>query len=209
MEKELKTQNNASLRAVYAGIFLLVALVHWGVEEAFTITAQLAGQVGGVAIISVFGAMLSDSLPDSVKDRLVFLRFRNALPGHRCGTLCKKDSRLSSERLGNRWPELFAQGMEESAQNVYWYNEIYTPVKNAPEVLQAHRSFLLYRDAASGLFLLLIGLLVWRVVAAFVSLPSPGVWSLLLLAGVILLLCLAGRQSGNRMVTNAAAVALG
>ena len=100
------------------------------------------------------------------------------------------------------------QDIEESAQNAYWYREIYSPVKNTPEVLQAHRSFLLYRDAASGLFIFLIGLLVWPVIAVLVSLPSPGVWSLLLLVGVILLLGQAGRQSGERMVTNAAAVGL-
>ena len=209
MEKDLKTQNRASLTAIYVGTFFLVALAHWSVEEAFVFTTRLAKQAGVIAIITGFGAVLSDSLSNSAKHILVFFRFRNALPGHRCKTLCKKDPRLSMERLEKRWPELFAQDMEEGAQNAYWYDEIYTPVKDTPEVLQAHRSFLLYRDVASGLFILLIGLLVWRVFAALVSLPSLGAWSLLLLVGVILLLCLAGRQSGNRMVTNAAAVGLG
>ena len=209
MEKDLKAQNRPSLTAIYVGTFFLVALTHWSVEEAFAFTSRLAKQAGVMAIITAFGAVLSNSLSNSAKHILVFFRFRNALPGHRCKALCKKDPRLSMKRLENRWPKLFAQDMEECVQNAYWYDEIYKPVKNAPEVLQAHRSFLLYRDAASGLFILLIGLLVWRIIAAFTSWPSLGVWPLLLLVGVILLLCLAGRQSGNRMVTNAVAVALG
>ena len=208
VEKDLKTQNIASLTAIYGGTFFLVALVHWGAEEVFAITTRLAKQACVMAAITSFGAVLSNFLPNSVKHILVFFRFCNVLAGHRCKTLCKKDPRLSVEHLEKRWPELFVQDIEESAQNSYWYREIYSPVKNAPEVLQAHRSFLLYRDAASGLFILLIGLLVWPVIAVLVSLPSPGVWSLLLLVGVILLLGQAGRQSGERMVTNAAAVGL-
>ena len=50
--------------------------------------------------------------------------------------------------------------MDESEQNAYWYKEIYRPVRNSPEVLQSHRSFLLFRDAASGLFILLARLVV-------------------------------------------------
>lgn len=207
-EKDLKTQNRASLTAVYCGTFFLLALAHWSVEEAYVFTTRLAQQAGIMAAITVFGAVLSDSLPNSAKHILVFFRFHNVLPGHRCKTLCKKDPRLSMEHLEKGWPKLFVQEMEESAQNAYWYKEIYTPVKDTLEVLQAHRSFLLYRDAASGLFILLIGLLVWRVIATFTLWPSLGVWPLLLLVGVILLLCLAGRQSGSRMVTNAVAVAL-
>ena len=209
VEKDLKAQNRASLTAIYVSTFFLLALAHWSVEEAFAFTSRLAKHAGVMAIITGFGAVLSDSLSNSAKHILVFFRFHNVLPGHRCRTLCEKDPRLSIERLEKRWPELFAQDMEERTQNTYWYKEIYTPVKDTLEILQAHRSFLLYRDAASGLFILLIGLLVWRVIAVFTLWSSLGVRPLLLLVGVILLLCLAGRQSGNRMVTNAVAVALG
>ena len=208
MEKDLKAQNLVSLTAIYVGTFFLVALVHWSVEEVFTFTNQLAKQAYVMAAITSFGGVLSNFLPNSLKHILIFFRFRNVLPGHRCKMICEKDPRLSIEHLENRWPELFAQDMEENKQNSYWYREIYSLVRNAPEVLQAHRSFLLYRDAASGLFVIMIGLLVWRFIAVCVSLPSLGGWSLLSLLGVILLLGQAGRQSGNRMVVNAVAVGL-
>ena len=208
MEKDLKAQNVASMTAIYVGTFLLLGLVEWGTSVTFALTAQLAEKEFVMATITSFGAVLSNFLPNSVKHPLVFLRFHNVLPGHRCKRICKKDPRFSMEDLEKRWPELFVQDRQESAQNAYWYKEIYSSARNDPEVIQAHRSFLLSRDAASGLFILLIGLSVWHVLSVHVSLPSLGPWSLLVLAGVILLLIQAGRQSGNRMVANAVAVRL-
>lgn len=208
MEKDLKSQNVASLTAIYFGTFILLGLVHWSIEEVFAVTEQLAQQTCVVAAITGFSGMLSNFSPNTIKHSLVFLRFHNVLPGHRCKEICTGDPRLSAKDLKIKWPKLFAQDMDESMQNGYWYREIYAPVRNAPEVLQAHRSFLLYRDASSGLFILLVGLLVWRFIAVHVSLASLSVWSLVLLTGIMLVLGQAGRQSGNRMVANAVAVGL-
>ena len=207
-EKDLKAQNFKSLTAIYIGALFLVFLVHWGVDEVFALTNRLFTQTIVTGVITSFGALLSNILPNSMKHMIVFLRFRNVLSGHRCKTICREDPRLSKELLEKRWPELFVEKMKESEQNSFWYNEIYPPVNNAPEVLQAHRSFLLYRDSASGLFILMIGMLIWRVISAYVSLPYTLGWSLLPLVGVIILLGQAGRQSGNRMVANAVAVRL-
>ena len=205
-EQELKRQNVPSLTGIYVGTFLLVSLVQWGVEDAFALTSELTKQASLIAALTAFGAVLSNVLPNSAKHSLVFFRFRNALAGHRCKQICTNDPRLSVAYLEDRWPEMFAQHMDSSAQNSYWYREVYLPVRNAPEVAQAHRSFLLYRDSASGLFVILIGLLIWRVFSAHVSLPSPGPLSFLVLVGIDLLLIRAGAQSGNRMVANAAAL---
>ena len=208
VEKDLKSENTVSLTAIYIGTLTLVVLVQWGVLEAFAVTERLLKQAFVAAVITSFGALLSHILPNSVKHALVFLRIRNVLPGHRCKTLCANDPRLSTVLLQEKWPDLFVRDMEEAEQNAYWYKAIYSPVKNTPEVLQAHRSFLLYRDAFSGLFVLLVGSLAWQYLSPHVSLPSLGLWSLLTLFGVILLLAQACRQSGNRMVTNAAAVGI-
>ena len=208
MEKDLKTQNLLSLRAIYVGSCLAMALVQWGTQEVFIFSGLLGQQTITVAFITVIGALLSNLMPNSLKHPLVYLRFRNVLSGHRCKRICKRDSRLAEDDLARRWPKLFAQDMKESAQNSYWYREIYLSVRNAPEVLQAHRSFLLCRDAASGLFVLLVILTLWRAAAMYVPLPPPGMWSLLLNVGIILGLCQVGRQSGDRMVANAVAIAL-
>ncbi|MCY4362892.1 MAG: hypothetical protein OXE42_12025 [Gammaproteobacteria bacterium] len=207
-EKDLKSQNTVPLTAIYVGTLTLMVLVQWGVLEAFAFTDQLFKQSFVMAAITSFGALLSHILPNSVKHALLFLRISNVLPGHRCKTLCANDQRLSMVLLQEKWPELFVHDMAEVSQNAYWYKEIFSPVKDTREVLQAHRSFLLYRDAVSGLFVLLTAMLLWQYLAVYVSLSSLGHWSLLVLISVILLCSQASRQSAYRMVTNAAAVGI-
>jgi len=193
---------------MYVGTLLLVAAVHWGVEEVFAFSLQLGEQVLVVAAITAFGGVLSNFLPNDVKHPLVYWRTRNVLSGHRCRSICKKDPRLIYDALKRRWPRLFADDMPTGEQNAYWYNEIYRPVRNAPEVLQAHRSFLLFRDAAAALFLLLVGIVLWKAVGEAAPVQSVSNWSALILAGMFVLLSQAARQSGDRMVANAVAVAL-
>ena len=162
MEKHLKAQNALPLTAMYAGTFVVVALVHWGVEKVFAFSDQLDEQALIVAAITAFGGVLSHILPNNWKHPLVYWRLRNALSGHRSRRICERDPRLFSGDLQRKWPALFLDEMSEDEQNAYWYNEIYRPVRNEPEVLQAHRSFLLFRDAATGLFLALL--------------QSPAIW---------------------------------
>lgn len=209
MEKDLKAQNAWTLTAMYVGTLLLVAVVHWGLEEVFNFSLQLGEQVLAVAAITAFGGVLSNFLPNRIKHPLVYWRYRNVLSGHRCRSICEKDPRLLSDDLERRWPRLFLHEMKENEQNAYWYNEIYRPVRNAPEVLQAHRSFLLFRDAAAGLFLLLVGIVLWMLVGEAAPIPSVSIWSTVILAGMFVLVSQTARQSGDRMVANAVAVALG
>ena len=209
MEKDLKAQNAWPLTALYVGTLLLVVLVHWGVEEVYMVSDQLGGQVLVVGIITAFGGVLAHLLPNALKHPLVYWRFRNVLSGHRCRRICAKDPRLLANDLERKWPALFVHEMKADQQNAYWYNEIYRPVRNEPEIVQAHRSFLLFRDAAAGLFLILLTLLLWKVVGEAVPLPSLSMWSAVILSGMFVLLCQAARQSGDRMVANAVAAAAG
>ena len=55
MEKDLKKENTAPLGMIYVGAFVLVALVHWSVEEVFEFTSKLAEQAIVMAIIVSFG----------------------------------------------------------------------------------------------------------------------------------------------------------
>ena len=49
---------------------------------------------------------------------------------------------------------------------------------------------------------------LWHSVSEYISLPSLEARSLRVLVGIILLLCSAAKQSGDRMVVNAVAVSL-
>lgn len=207
METSLKAQNATSLVAMYTGTFALLAFVQWGTEEAVVLTAWLA-KAGVVAAMTSLAGVVSHLLPNSAKHVIVFLRLRNVLPGHRCEAICRRDPRFRLDDLKSEWPELFAKDMAANDQNSYWYKYIYAPARDAPQVVQAHGSFLLYRDAVAGLTILLAGLLVWRVAAVYVGMQQPTTWVLLSLLLVVFLVGQAARQSGNRMVTNAVAARL-
>ena len=112
---------------MYVGTLLLVAVVHWGVEEVFKFSLQLGEQVLVVAAITAFGGVLSNFLPNHLKHPLVYWRFRSVLSGHRCRSICEKDPRLLSDDLKRRWPRVFRHEMKEDGQNAYWYNENLSP----------------------------------------------------------------------------------
>ena len=207
MEKSLQAQNAVSLIAIYAGTFIVLASVQWGAQEAVALSAWLA-EAGAVATMTSFAGMVSNLLPNSAKHVIVFLRLRQMLPDHRCKITCKDDPRFRMHDLEHRWPELFAKDIKESDQNSYWYKHIYAPVQDAPQVVQAHRSFLLYRDAIAGLTILLVCFLVWRIAAVYLPIQYPSTWALLVLLAVNVVVGQVARQSGNRMVANAVAARL-
>ena len=90
MEKDLKSQNAWPLTAMYACALLLVAVVHWGVDEVFEFSLKLGEQVLVVAAITAFSGVLSNFLPNHLKHLLVYSRFRNVLSGHRCRRICEQ-----------------------------------------------------------------------------------------------------------------------
>ena len=209
MAASLKAQNVPHLAAIYCGTFFLVAIVHWGASRVLSVSLEIKEQALIVAAITALAGVLSHVLPNSIKHALVYWRFRNVLSGHRCRKVCTKDPRLRLSDLKRKWPAMFDREMAPREQNAYWYSEIYQPVKCHPEVSQAHQSFLLYRDAASGLLILLVSLSLWRA-AEYMSQVAPtlSAWAISTLGLVVLLLCLAARQSGDRTVTNAVAASL-
>ena len=74
-------------------------------------------------------------------------------------------------------------------------------------MLQAHRSFLLYRDACSGLLLILLITIGWALLGSseFIGEIKPVVF--LIQAALTILSLVAARIAGNRFVINAVAAA--
>lgn len=112
----------------------------------------------GLAIATVANGILSSEF----KARLVFLRWNNALPGHRAfSEYGPADPRIDmgtiTKLLKGTLPGTPAE------QNQAWYKML-KEVENDASVRQAHRDFLFTRDyaALSALFILLFG-----AVAAF------------------------------------------
>lgn len=206
-EKNLKDANKASLAGILVGTIVVVALIQVGLKEvndAYTALKDL-GLVAGLTIVA---NILASLLPADFKHKLVFLRFSDVLPGHRSKELCLTDPRLDNDTLAGRWPELFNDDMPPSKQNSFWYGKIYSPVKDTNEVKQAHRSFLLYRDALSGIFLLLLTIICWHLLAPDLPIASPSPWIYLFLLVTSFLMMFTAQNAGKRMVVNAAAKAI-
>jgi hypothetical protein len=158
-KKSLKDQNRWQLWltiAMNAMVFFAVAradvIVSSGWRSLFTFATELLPIGFAMIVTSVANGLLSANM----KARLVFLRWKNALPGHRAfSQLALADPRIDLVRLkkslGNKMPE------GPDAENRVWYR-IFKEVELSPEVQQAHREFLFMRDYAGFSTLFLLGL---------------------------------------------------
>jgi hypothetical protein len=200
----LKTQNLPTLALVMiAQVSIAYALSNpdfdWSSIEVFSPDTVVIG------LIILAAGLLSSLLPASVKHQLVFLRLKNALPGHRFLQLAEHDQRIDLLRLKQQSLPLIQLNVTEEQQNGVWYQHIYHPHQHEPLVKDAHKAFLLWRDSVVvSLFialLLAVGVqTVPAVAAAFSSL------SFLVSVFFVLATGCAAHHNGKRMVTNAVIV---
>jgi hypothetical protein len=149
-QKSLKDQNRWQLWltiAANAVVFYAVAQ-----SEVFA-TSGLKGLVTEatnllpVSLALVITSVANGLLPANMKARLVFLRWKHALPGHRAFSKhAKSDPRIDVDRLkkslGNKFPT------DPEGENRAWYR-IFKEVEADPAVQHIHREFLFTRDYAS------------------------------------------------------------
>ena len=205
MENDLKKENTRNIFFIMAASLVLSAFIQFDAKLSSLIDLAVAGS--GSLMLSAVLVMLANTLPQSVKHKIVFTRLKNELPGCRIDRLCKKDSRINYEAVKKHWPDVFSENSDGITRNSLWYQQIYQPVKNAREVLQAHRSFLLYRDTFSGLMLIFLATIAWSLIgiSEIVGEIKPMVF---FIQGALMTLSLiAARISGNRFVVNAVAAA--
>jgi hypothetical protein len=153
----------AANAVVFYGASQWDAIAVSGFRAAIAGAANLLPVGLAVVVTTVANGLLSADL----KARLVFLRWKHALPGHRAFSVyARKDPRIDFVRLqralGNKPPA----GPE--AENAAWYR-FYLEVQNVPAVQQVHRDFLLLRDytGLAALFLIGFGLAALFVVATW------------------------------------------
>ena len=205
MENDLKKENSRNVFFIMAASLVLSAFIQFDAKLSSLIDLTIAGS--GSLMLSAVLVMLANILPQSVKHKIVFTRLKNELPACRIDRLCKKDSRINYEAVNKQWPDVFSENIDGVTRNSLWYQQIYKPVKNAREVLQAHRSFLLYRDTFSGLMLIFLATIAWSLIgnSEIVGEIKPMVFCI---QGALMILSLiAARISGNRFVVNAVAAA--
>jgi hypothetical protein len=153
------------------------------------------------AALPVLIMLITGALSHNVKAALVFWRVRNVLPGCRVFTQYgPADVRIDMAALRKNVGELPTDPAE---QNVKWY-KLYQSVKSDESVVEAHRMFLLFRDASAMSLLLVLP----TSIGLYLSNASFG--SISIAAGIILAQYLlsvpAARNSGVRLVCNVLAI---
>jgi hypothetical protein len=167
--KSIKEGNRVHLGLiVVANSLLLYAVAQTstisvaGLKALFTESTNLLPVGFAFIVATVANGLLSADM----KARLVFLRWKHALPGHRAfSEHAASDPRIDVAKLkracGNRFPD------DPVEQNRLWYR-LYKTVENNPSVMQVQRDFLLMRDytGLAALFVVVFG------AAALVEVPS-------------------------------------
>jgi hypothetical protein len=142
-------------------------------------------------------------LSADLKARLVFFRWRHALPGHRAFTIYgPRDSRVDMVALAQTYgPNL---PTEPAEQNTLWYR-IFQTVTNEPQILQTHRDFLLLRDYTA---VAAICILVYGITAVFcIGSGRICLVYIMLLLVQLVVVRQSAFNSGVRLVTNSLAMA--
>lgn len=186
MGKSLKEQNRHQIWIIVAANSLFL----YGVVQSNAINAEglraalaHAENLVPVGVALVIATILNGLVSAETKARLVFLRWRHALPGHEAFTKhapCDPRIDLSAveKRHGGALP------VDPAEQNRTWYR-IYKQVENDPAVRQVHRDFLLSRDytALCAVFIVFYGAAGFYAVR---SLKVASIYEFLLIAQFIL-----------------------
>jgi len=200
LTKSLKEQNRALLWTIIA----VNALFFCAVVKANAIDLENLSSLFSepqklvpVGLAVLISTVLNGLLSADTKARLVFLRWRNALPGHRAfSEYANSDPRIDPvvlrRVLGSAFP------IDPVDQNRAWYR-FYKTVEKEPSVDQVHRDFLLLRDY-TGLSVLFI---FFNGAAGLYAISSLRVWELYLLVLVTqyIIVRWVASQYGIRMVT--------
>jgi hypothetical protein len=198
--KSLKDQNRWQLwLAILANVVVFYAVMQWDeiAISGMEVIAKKSAHILPVGLAVLVTTVINGLLSPEAKARIVFMRWKNALPGHRAFTdLAPRDSRIDLDRLkkacGAKLP------VDPADQNRTWYG-LYKSVEKRPSVEQVQRDFLLTRDYSA---FTVFSLLVFGTVALFAVQNS--VVSLVYFVGLVaqfFLVRQAAANYGNRFVT--------
>ena len=203
MTKEyLKDSYKGTLRTV-AGINVAVFwVVIASAADLSAVTAILDSMslkdhlVGLLAPITVF--LLNGWLSADMKARIVYLRWRDPLPGCRAFSVhLTHESRADPRRLAHRWGRF---PVNPADQNRLWYRMF-----KSVEVQEAHRDSLLSRDLAGFAFLFLVILGAGTAFGA-AEWTTKGLYLAALVAQCVATI-VAARSYGVRLVRTTMAIA--
>jgi hypothetical protein len=197
-KKSLKSSNLPWVVALVAlDVIVMAVFVFTDLIASVPLTQLTVARAAVTGVLPVAVLLLSAVVPQNIKAMLVYWKIKNPLPGSEAFTRhAPADPRIDMTALRKNvgpWDDGPAE------QNSLWY-KLYKKVGSETAVVEAHRSFLLFRDMA----------VVSLLLAGFVPLGlwitnienSAVLFSLLLFAVQYVFAALAARHSGIRFVTN-------
>lgn len=196
-KSSLKRQNVGPLSAVVGSCVVIAWCLTYGITGLPEYNGFLV-EMGGSAFLVVIATWFSNIIPADMKHQIVFLRIKNALPGHRFIRLLKKDSRVDLGMVSKSLGLSAGQKLNAKEQNQLWYNRLYKPVSENVLVQSVHKSFLLYRDA--GIAVGLVSVAVFLISIRFAEIDAMVSYMLMVQA---VLLLIAANSIGKRFVTTA------
>ena len=201
-ERSLKSLNMKWLVLLaFADVLAVVFFVTPELVKGGSLTQIGIGRVLTTTVLPVIVLLVINVLPHNVKSALVYWKPIGVLPGAEAFTKHgPADPRIDMAALKKNAGKL---PTDQAEQNSKWY-KLYKQVPNEPEVQEAHKLFLMYRDMAV-LSLPLVALVPLSLNVAGVSNST-----LALAAGLFvvqyLLTALSARWSGIRFVCNVLAI---
>ena len=203
MSNSLVEQNRPTLATFVAANAVLIYLLIVGYSPKVELASMIGTLLESAAAMTAFGilvVLLGGVLPAVAKDRIVFLRWNHALPGHRAfERQFLKDPRLDEaalkKKLGGKFPD------EPEKQNETWY-KLYRKHSDAISVSQAQAAFLLTREMTVICLVLFIVFAIgvaWKPRLAQSAYYVP-LWLLLIVETA--LSWLAARTYGRAFVAN-------
>lgn len=201
-ERSLKSLNMKWLVLLAAADVLFVLLfVAPDLLNGITLTQIGVGRVLITTVMPVVVLLIVNVMPHDVKSMLVYWKPLGVLPG--CEAFTKygpRDPRIDMVALKKN---VGALPTESTEQNSKWY-KLYKQVPNEPEVQEAHKLFLMYRDMA------VLSLPLVALVPLCLNVASVSNSTLALAAGLFvvqyMLTALSARWSGIRFVCNVLAI---
>lgn len=197
----LKDRNAPALVTVWLGNVLAYVLVSYtsfevrSLAEVWQTLSEVRTDLLPLSVLVLLVGVLSEVVSTATKTKLVFWRWRHALPGCRAFTEhMGADPRIDQDALLRYQSPL---PTDPAAQNALWYRW-YQELRDDDRVRQIHRTYLLSRDWTSAAALIL-------VVAGPMALlqgdrARQAVWYVVALLFQYLLASSAGRNSGVRLV---------
>lgn len=181
--------------AIFWGVW--VTGVIFGKATNEILSTLLSPKAFFLPLVPILTTALSGFLPQTVKEVIVFFRFKNRLPGCRAFSIwAHRDLRIDPDALVKKHGILPKDPFQE---NRLWYS-IYKVHQNEPIILTSHKDYLMLRDFASVavIFLFAGTLSIWFAPCNY----SIKAAYIVVLFAQSLLLQFSARNYGVRFVTN-------